>query len=148
MGSVKGIAVDWLLPAAVILAAFLPNLNHSPSYDEVLHYVAALGILEHGDLTVAQGAYTRGALYSYLEDLFLHFSFETEGYRKEKNVLAVRFGDYLAKMRKFYDTYDKHTNFVVLDYIAGMTDDFAIDSVSEIMIPRRFENQFDDLLLK
>jgi len=89
-----------------------------------------------------------GALYRYLEELFLQFAFEPGGYKKEKNLLAVRFGDYLQKMRDFYENYDKHTNFIVLDYIAGMTDDFAIDSVSEIMIPRRFEIQFDELLLK
>ena len=71
-----------------------------------------------------------------------------KGYKKENNLLSIRFGDYLQKMREFYQTHDRHTNFEVLDYIAGMTDDFAIDSISEIMIPRRFEIQFDELLLK
>ena len=58
--------LDWILPIAAVLAVAIPNLDHPPSYDEVLHYDAALGLIEHGDLSIAQGEYTRAGLYSGL----------------------------------------------------------------------------------
>lgn len=86
-------------------------------------------------------------LFTYLENIFTKYQFETSGYKIENNMLSARFGDYLAKMKHFYLEHDMGTDNIVLDYVAGMTDDFAIDSISEIMVPRRFERQFDDLLL-
>jgi dGTPase len=83
-------------------------------------------------------------LYEYLEEMFLKYGLDVEAYRSENNRLAGRFGDYISKMRGFYEGPDKGFHNLVLDYIAGMTDLFALDCVSEIMIPRRFEYQFDE----
>ncbi|MEW5818445.1 MAG: HD domain-containing protein, partial [Spirochaetota bacterium] len=52
-------------------------------------------------------------LYGYLNDMFEKYSFNVEAYKKEKNVLSVRFGDYLSKMRDFYDRIDQSYNNVV-----------------------------------
>lgn len=54
------------MPPVFVLLVALPNINHVPSYDEVLHYVAALGYIDHGAPVVAQGEYPRAALYSML----------------------------------------------------------------------------------
>ncbi len=82
-------------------------------------------------------------LADYLSDLFGRFGFDSSGYGGEQNLLAIRFGDYCRKMRKFYEEIDKSTDLVVLDYLAGMTDDYAIDCISEIMVPKSFEFQFE-----
>jgi dGTPase len=51
-------------------------------------------------------------------------------------------------MKYFYEEVDATYGNAVLDYIAGMTDDYAIECISEIMIPKEFEHQFDALLYK
>jgi len=79
-------------------------------------------------------------LIEYLEELFAAHRLDFAAYGREKNSLAVRFGDYLQKMQSFYES-DSWGNAVV-DYVAGMTDDFAIDSVHEILLPGAFETLF------
>lgn len=86
------------------------------------------------------------ALFSYLKDLFDRFGFESTGYRSEGNSLASRFGDYISKMQPYYEEIDEHPDRIVGDYIAGMTDEYAIDSVGEIMVPRKFDIAFDEYL--
>ncbi|SIQ25732.1 dGTPase [Alkalispirochaeta americana] len=86
-------------------------------------------------------------LFAYLRDIFDRHGLDQEGYRREHNTLAVRFGDYLEKMRGFYEQEASAPEQVVFDYLAGMTDDFAIESVQELMMPRQFFSQYDHLEL-
>lgn len=86
-------------------------------------------------------------LYRYLLDLFERYGSDQTAYDAERNTLAARFGDYVVKMRDFYESEHGDPASVVFDYIAGMTDGFAIDSVQEIMIPKQFSVQFDTLEL-
>ncbi|TFG64618.1 MAG: HD domain-containing protein [Spirochaetales bacterium] len=87
-------------------------------------------------------------LFSYLLELFVKFRYDSPAYRSEGNLLAVRFGDFCGKMRAFYESEAAEAETVVLDYIAGMTDDYALESIREIMIPSRFELQLNDIFLK
>lgn len=41
-------------------------LDHAPLYDELLHYLAAQGLLQTGEPVIADGVYTRAWLYTYL----------------------------------------------------------------------------------
>jgi dGTPase len=84
-------------------------------------------------------------LYSYLVDVFDRYGTDEAGYRGERNTLAMRFGDYVRKMAPFYESENGSPEDVVFDYIAGMTDDFAIQNVGEIMVPKQFSIQFDQL---
>ncbi len=86
-------------------------------------------------------------LISYLEKLYDTYALDYQAYKQEMNVLAVRFGDYLRKMKTFYETVDGSYDNLVIDYVAGMTDDYAIESISEIMIPKKFETQFEQILM-
>jgi dGTPase len=86
-------------------------------------------------------------LYTYLEEIFTLYGFDQQRYSAEKSVLAVRFGDYVVKMRSFYENSDGGFGRLTSDYIAGMTDDYAIECIQEIMIPKKMESQFDQFLL-
>ncbi len=86
-------------------------------------------------------------LYAYLMDLFQRCGNDRGAYEREQNALATRFGDYVAKMEQCYITVDGNLDAAVFDYLAGMTDDFAIDSVNEIMVPRQFNVQFEAMEL-
>lgn len=50
-------------------------------------------------------------------------------------------------MSGFYREIDGGFENLVTDYIAGMTDNYAIESVSEIMIPDRMEEHFRRFLM-
>ena len=86
-------------------------------------------------------------LFNYLNEIFDSYGHEHDAYVQENNLLAVRFSDYLSKMTKFYTSVDGGFDNLVTDYIAGMTDDYAIECVSQIMMPDQMENQFKQFLM-
>ena len=86
-------------------------------------------------------------LYNYLQQLFDNLGDDYESYKAENNFLAARFSDYYGKMKSFYGDVDGGTDNLVFDYIAGMTDDYALSCINEIMIPRKFEYQFNEIFL-
>ncbi len=86
-------------------------------------------------------------LFDYLNEIFISYGHDHEAYKKENNLLAVRFSDYLGKMTDFYTSTDGGFDNLVTDYIAGMTDDYAIECVSQIMMPDQMEAQFKQFLM-
>jgi len=86
-------------------------------------------------------------IHTYLVEIFDMYGFNQEDYRKEQNLVAVRYGDYTRKMRDFYQQHDGGFNEMPFDYLAGMTDDYALECASEIMIPVKMEHEFDSFLL-
>ena len=102
-------------------------------------------IYESPRLSEYHGYFRRvlNTLFGYLFDLIRQFGFDPKGYADEGNTLASRFGDYLGKMREFYEVKSPPLKRIVGDYVAGMTDDFALDSIQEIMIPKKFDIAFD-----
>jgi len=81
-------------------------------------------------------------LWNYLSEIFSKYGYEYDKYKIEKTMLAARFGDYLSKMEHFYKSCNGNNGNVVLDYIAGMTDDYALDCVSELYLPGKFFYNF------
>ncbi|AFG38445.1 HD domain-containing protein [Spirochaeta africana] len=77
-------------------------------------------------------------LYEYLSDLFASHGFDSEGYTAEANNLARGFSRYAATMADYYHTEPDPRANVVFDFIAGMSDDYALDSLNEIMVPQSY----------
>ncbi|MDY7027179.1 MAG: HD domain-containing protein [Spirochaetota bacterium] len=86
-------------------------------------------------------------IHTYLVEIFDMYGFDQEKYRQEQNLVAVRYGDYARKMKDFYQQHDGGFNEMPFDYLAGMTDDYALECASEIMIPMKMEHEFDSFLL-
>lgn len=80
-------------------------------------------------------------LWQYLNDIFARFEFDYDKYESEMTNLSTEFAGYLKKMEAFYET-EADLSYVIPDYIAGMTDKFAIDSASELLSPRQFSYNF------
>lgn len=87
-------------------------------------------------------------IYSYLEEIFEKMEFDREAYKKERNLLAVRFGDYVEKMRSFYQQDEMGYKRIVSDYVAGMSDNYALDCIQEILQPKYMENQFNRFMME
>ena len=88
------------------------------------------------------------AIKDYLEEIFEDFGFDVLRYTQEKNLLAVRFGDYVGKMQGFYHHEQASRDMIIRDYIAGMTDTYALESIDEIMKPLHMEDQFNRFLME
>jgi dGTPase len=87
-------------------------------------------------------------LFLYLERIFKAYRFTFADYQREHTILAIRFGDYLSKMQSFYTAEGAGDDQIVIDYVAGMTDDYAIDCIEEIMVPKEFEHYDRELYTK
>ncbi|MBQ3713292.1 MAG: HD domain-containing protein [Spirochaetia bacterium] len=80
-------------------------------------------------------------LWEYLSEIFDRYGFDYAGYDSEMTNVATEFAGYLRKMEAFYRT-EADFSYVIPDYIAGMTDKFAIDSAVELLSPQQFSYNF------
>ena len=81
------------------------------------------------------------SIYNYLNEIFNKYKLDFDLYNREGNFLSRKFADYLDKMRRFYEDVDGGFDMTIIDYIAGMTDDYALECVNDILIPKGFETQ-------
>ena len=58
-------------------------------------------------------------------------------------MLALGFGTHLKEMECKYNEREGNTNRLVYDYIAGMSDNFALDCASEILIPEHLNEHLE-----
>jgi dGTPase len=74
------------------------------------------------------------ALFDYLLVLFERFERDYKAYQNEILKLDRAFGQYLESMHNFYLT-EANPEVMVTDYVAGMTDPYAMDCMSQISFP-------------
>lgn len=93
--------------------------------------------------------YTRllNLVVDYLDDLYKKNGTEKEGYLKEKNMLSAGFYNTLTEMEDRYKEYDGNTDRIVLDYVSGMTDNFALESARGIITPEHLNDDIESRLL-
>ena len=82
-------------------------------------------------------------IVDYLYDLFTRFEFDSSLYAQEKNMLSVGFSNYLADMKDEYQRFDGTYDRVIFDYIAGMSDNFALDCADEILKPHHLNDEIE-----
>ena len=85
-------------------------------------------------------------IYEYLTDLFARCQDDKALYEKEKNLLSASFYAYYTSMKEAYLLHDGNLNRMFVDYIAGMSDNFAIDAGEEILKPEHLNEQITDTL--
>lgn len=87
-------------------------------------------------------------LYDYLSKLYCSYHWDFEWYFKDNSLnLDKFFGNYLKGMEEFYKKEKASNNWtegeigkqIIADYISGMTDNFAIECMREISIPKPIE---------
>ena len=85
-------------------------------------------------------------IYNYLSELFNSYVDNQEGYNSEKNMLAIGFGNHVKEMLPIYQKVEGNANRLIFDYIAGMSDNFALDCASEILIPQHLNEQLESTI--
>ncbi len=108
-----------------------------------LYEFSAKEIYRHSTITRYQEFCERiiNELFEYLVKLYCKWNSNFEVYSRSPGPLDRRFGRYLFKMQKIYDKETAGAEAIVKDYIAGMTDDYAIRCMKEISLPE--ELSFD-----
>lgn len=76
------------------------------------------------------------SLFEHLLNLISVFKFDSSKYYESKIELDKNFGDYLSGMKEFYLKRKDSNIQIITDYIAGMTDSFALESIKQITIPK------------
>ncbi|NJL71758.1 MAG: phosphohydrolase, partial [Candidatus Competibacteraceae bacterium] len=86
-------------------------------------------------------------LWAYLRDLYTRYGDDIPRYgARTTGSQPIR--RLHRQDERLYEGVDKGWGNLVLDYVAGMTDDYALECVQEIMIPRKFEYRFDEEALR
>ena len=74
-----------------------------------------------------------GDLFDYYLELFTKYGFSDAYKRPELKISAQKFGRYLNAMQAIYSKQNTDAKTIVTDYIAGMTDLFAQDSIQDAL---------------
>jgi len=82
-------------------------------------------------------------IVEYLEQLFEQYQFDVDQYQREKNMLSMGFRNYLIDMKEAYIAHDGDYSRVVFDYVAGMSDNFALDCADEILKPTHLNEDIE-----
>jgi dGTPase len=85
-------------------------------------------------------------LFKYLLALMDTQAWDLDSYNNSRVPLDRRFGQFLKGMSSVYDTKYSSNMYVIRDYIAGMTDGYALRCMKEISLPDElyFENKYID----
>ncbi|MEI9477656.1 MAG: HD domain-containing protein [Deltaproteobacteria bacterium] len=82
-----------------------------------------------------------GELFDYLIGIYDKWDGDVDAYYRSPGPLDQRFGKYLSKMKEIYHVEKAGAKAIVRDYIAGMTDGYAIKCMKVISLPE--ELSFD-----
>jgi len=82
----------------------------------------------------------------YLNSLYSEFGADVELYQNEKNMLASGFAQHVSEMESKYIEKEGNSDLLIYDYIAGMSDNFALDCAKEILIPEHLNEHLESSL--
>ncbi len=74
-------------------------------------------------------------IFNFLGNIFEKYGNEYKKYRTSRMSIIRHFGEYLKSMRNFYGK-SPDVKTILIDYIAGMTDDYAIKAIKQITMPK------------
>ena len=82
-------------------------------------------------------------IVSYLDELVSSYCYDKKGYDDEKNMLAAGFYAHLVELKDRYIEREGDIRRLVLDYVAGMSDNFALDCANEILKPEHLNDRIE-----
>lgn len=82
-------------------------------------------------------------IVNYLDGLMSSYGYDKKGYDEEKNMLAAGFYSHLMELKDKYIEKEGSCARLVLDYVAGMSDNFALDCANEILKPEHLNDRIE-----
>lgn len=85
-------------------------------------------------------------IYNYLGELMDKYGKDESKYVQEGNMLAAGFYSYYCEKESAYLEHDGNLDRLVIDYIAGMSDNFCLDAGNEILRPEHLNRAIEESL--
>lgn len=82
-------------------------------------------------------------IVGYLDELMEKYGTDRKGYDEERNMLAAGFYAHLMELKDSYLEREGNLDRLVLDYVAGMSDNFALDCANEILKPEHLNDRIE-----
>ena len=82
-------------------------------------------------------------IVNYLEDIYSSYGLDEKGYLSEKNMLAAGFYNHIRDMQPQYIEKEGDDKRMIIDYVAGMTDNFCLDCANEIIKPEHLNDEIE-----
>ena len=82
-------------------------------------------------------------IVDYLEELYSSFGLDERGYMEERNMLSAGFFCHIKEMYPVYMEKEGSDRRMILDYVAGMTDNFCLDCANEILKPEHLNDEIE-----
>ena len=79
----------------------------------------------------------------YLEELYQSYGLDGKGYMAEHNMLAAGFYNHIKDIHQRYIDKEESDKRIIIDYIAGMTDNFSLDCANEILKPEHLNSEIE-----
>jgi len=74
-------------------------------------------------------------LFAYFRTIFEKYYFDYPAYTKEGKQTASSFAKYMESMEKTYQRNPALKDQIITDYIAGMTDSYALSVMEDVILP-------------
>ena len=74
-------------------------------------------------------------LFDYFRTIFTRYQFDYAAYEREGKQTATSFANYMASMTKAYAENPALRDQIITDYIAGMTDSYALSVMEDVILP-------------
>lgn len=74
-------------------------------------------------------------LFDYFRVIFKRYGFDYDAYGKEGKQTARGFANYMKSMKNVYREDPAQIDTIIADYIAGMTDSFALGVMEDVILP-------------
>ncbi len=82
-------------------------------------------------------------IVNYLEEIYSSYGLDEKGYLSEKNMLAAGFYNHIRDMQPIYIQKEGNDSRMIIDYVAGMTDNFCLDCANEILKPEHLNDEIE-----
>lgn len=82
-------------------------------------------------------------IVDYLEELYDENHLDEHGYMAEHNMLAAGFYNHIRDMYPKYMEREGSDKRMIIDYVAGMTDNFCLDCANEILKPDHLNEEIE-----
>lgn len=151
LGSTNGEIIESLVNDLIMGASVEEGIGFS---DEIFEAVTAFSQFNYENIYRSRilNGYTRyftrllTLIVNYLEELYDTFGLEETGYLEEHNMLAAGFYNHVKEMYPIYMGRENSDKRMIMDYIAGMTDNFCLDCANEILTPEHLNEEIDQSL--
>jgi dGTPase len=140
--SVNSLIIDRLIKNAIKYSKENNVIGISKESHDIMKAIRDFNykVIYHSDIMLDYTYYVKKVLniiYNELYNLFEKYKYNSYKYKNHFVEPFRDFAKYIEGYKDFYQKTDADTNIIIIDYMAGMTDDYALDFCKKVILPKR-----------